>query len=81
MIICCRLSYPFSRSDQYLASQSAPIRFFAFHRTPENGVEVQSGATLADLDENPIMEEFAGLNERESRLFHEFEGAASRPQK
>jgi len=53
------------------ASKSAPIRFFVFHRTPEKGVEVQSGATLAELEENPIMEEFAALYERERRLFQE----------
>ena len=62
---------------QTQASQNAPIRFFAFHRSFENGVEVQFGATLADLDDNPIMEEFAELYQRESRLFQESVGTGS----
>ena len=51
-------------------ARKAPIKFFAFDRG-EDGVTVQSGATLAELDHNPIMEEFEALYDRERRLFIE----------
>ncbi len=53
------------------AAGEAPIRFFAFSRGESGGVEVQSGGTLAELDRNPIMEEFEALYERERRLFYQ----------
>ena len=52
------------------AATNAPIRFFAFGRTAEGSVEVESGATLAELSKNPIMEEFEALYERERGLFY-----------
>jgi AAA domain, putative AbiEii toxin, Type IV TA system/AAA domain len=52
------------------AANSAPIRFFAFGRRADGSVEVQSGATLAELSQNPIMEEFEALYERERGLFY-----------
>jgi hypothetical protein len=52
------------------AANNAPIRFFAFGRTDDGSVEVQSGATLAELRQNPIMEEFEALYERERGLFY-----------
>jgi hypothetical protein len=51
-------------------AQKADIRFFGFSREPDGSVQVQSGSTLADLDRNPIMEEFAALYERERYLFY-----------
>ncbi|MHC5538329.1 AAA family ATPase [Singulisphaera rosea] len=47
----------------------APIRFFSFVRNQDRSVSVQAGDTLADLDHNPIMEEFAALYDRERILF------------
>jgi hypothetical protein len=52
------------------AANNAPIRFFAFGRTADGSVEVQAGATLAELRQNPIMEEFEALYERERGLFY-----------
>jgi hypothetical protein len=52
------------------ASNNAPIRFFAFGRRADGCVEVESGATLAELRQNPIMEEFEALYERERGLFY-----------
>jgi wobble nucleotide-excising tRNase len=53
------------------AASDAPIRFFIFSRVEGGGVEVRPGATLAELDANPIMEEFEALYDRERRLFYE----------
>ena len=53
------------------AADAAPIRFFAFDRGEGGGVTIESGATLAELSTNPIMEEFEALYDRERRLFHE----------
>ncbi len=57
------------------AARSAPIRFFAFGRAADGFVEVESGATLAELRRNPIMEEFEALYTRERGLFY----ASERP--
>ncbi|QEH32539.1 recombination protein F [Aquisphaera giovannonii] len=51
------------------AARRSPIRFFSFTRGKDQSVGVQWGATLADLAENPIMEEFQALYDRERRLF------------
>jgi len=53
------------------AIRDAPIRFFDFSRANDNRVDVQSAATLAELTQNPIMEEFEKLYDRERLLFHE----------
>jgi hypothetical protein len=55
------------RTDE---AQRADIQFFGFSRERNGPVEVQCGSTLADLDRNPIMEEFAALYERERNLFY-----------
>jgi AAA domain, putative AbiEii toxin, Type IV TA system len=52
-------------------AEKANIRFFGFHRESSGPVQVQTGAMLADLDQNPIMEEFAALYDRERKLFQE----------
>jgi predicted ATPase len=52
-------------------ARKADIRFFGFSREPDGSVQVQPGSTLADLDHNPIMEEFAALYDRERHLFYE----------
>lgn len=57
------------------AAEMAPIRFFAFSRGEKGGVDVQPGATLAELNRNPIMEEFEALYERERRLFYQVDRA------
>ncbi len=50
-------------------AKKAQIRFFGFHREGGGPASVQGGKVLADLDENPIMEEFAALYDRERDLF------------
>ncbi len=52
-------------------AQKAPIRFFSFYRSGDHSVEIQQGDTLADLRQNPIMEEFEALYNREQRLFRQ----------
>jgi len=56
--------------SEYATSQpSGPgVRFFAFTRM-EDGVVAQTGRTLAEIDTNPIMDEFAAFYERERQLF------------
>ncbi len=49
-------------------AQQAPIQFFLFERG-EDGVSVQSSGTLGGLNNNPIMQEFEALYQRERRLF------------
>jgi energy-coupling factor transporter ATP-binding protein EcfA2 len=47
-----------------------PIRFFGFSRQNEEGsVSCQQGDILADLDNNPILDEFAALYDRRRALF------------
>lgn len=60
---------------QTRAAIQAPIRFFSFSREEDRSVSVQAGDTLADLDHNPIMEEFAALYDRERLLFSAPDGA------
>jgi predicted ATPase len=48
-----------------------PIRFFAMSREKDGPVDIQSGNTLADLQDNPILDEFAAHYERERLLFYD----------
>jgi hypothetical protein len=49
-----------------------PIRFFVFHRRDGDGpVVVDSGATLAELPDNPIVDEFTRHYDYERKLFDE----------
>ncbi|MGE0083264.1 MAG: ATP/GTP-binding protein [Desulfococcaceae bacterium] len=65
------LSYELSLLAEYPSEPNIDIKFFALHK-PERtaGVEVESGRTLAEIENNPILEEFAAHYDRESALFH-----------
>jgi ABC-type ATPase involved in cell division len=53
-------------------AKKAQTKFFALSKADfESPVEVESGNTLADLEHNPIMEEFAAHYDREQKLFQD----------
>jgi hypothetical protein len=52
-------------------AQKADVKFFALSKADfHSPVQVESGRTLADLQHNPIMEEFAAHYDREKALFY-----------
>ena len=64
------LSHELSLSHEYQANARPDMAFFSFSKPdPHRGVMVESGATLADIAENPILEEFAAHYDREAELF------------
>ncbi len=63
------LSQELSLAAEYESPPRVPMRFFAFSRTDGGPVTVESGATLAELSHNPILEEFAAHYDREHALF------------
>ena len=54
-----------SLAAEYQAQPQVPIRFFALSRNDDKPVQIQSGETLADLQDNPILDEFAVHYQRE----------------
>ncbi|MBI4662619.1 MAG: AAA family ATPase [Verrucomicrobia bacterium] len=56
--------------DQQEERLRCPINFFALSRTETEGVTVQSGGTVAALQDNPILEEFAAHYDREQALLN-----------
>lgn len=65
------LSHEFSLLAEYPSDKNTDIRFFALHRSDRvSGVRVESGETLAEIEHNSILEEFAAHYDRESSLFH-----------
>ncbi|MDX9971958.1 MAG: AAA family ATPase [FCB group bacterium] len=54
-----------SLAAEYRTQPRVPIRFFAMSRNEDGPVDVQSGETLADLTDNPILDEFAEHYQRE----------------
>jgi hypothetical protein len=54
-----------SVAAEYKSDPEVPIRFFTLSREGEGPVTLQSGDTLADLQNNPILDEFAAHYERE----------------
>jgi hypothetical protein len=66
------LSRRLSLVSEYKKRPDVPIRFFAFHRKAGEGpVIVDQGATLAELSDNPILDEFARHYDFERDLFDE----------
>jgi len=63
------LSHELSLAIEYQTKPKAPTRFFAFHRRDSGPVSIQAGDTLAELEDNPILEEFAAHYDREHALF------------
>lgn len=63
------LSQELSLLSEYPSDTS--VRFFALHKQKRgNGVIVEAGNSLAEIENNPILEEFAAHYERERDLFH-----------
>jgi hypothetical protein len=64
------LSHRLSLISEYGRRPDVPIRFFAFHRpVPGGPVRVDAGATLAELPDNPILDEFTRHYDFERDLF------------
>jgi predicted ATPase len=54
-----------SMAAEYETAPKVPIRFLAMSRKNDGPVHVQTGDTLADLQDNPILDEFAEHYQRE----------------
>ena len=61
-----------SIAAEYKTQPQVPIRFFAMSREGDEPVNVQSGETLADLHDNPILDEFAAHYDREQEAVIEY---------
>jgi ABC-type ATPase involved in cell division len=61
-----------SLAAEYKTAPEVPIRFFAMSRTDDKPVKIQSGDTLADLQDNPILDEFAEHYQREQEAAIQF---------
>ena len=66
-----------SLAAEYRTQPNVPIRFFAMSRDDDDPVQVQSGDTLADLQDNPILDEFADHYQREQDAVIEYMKAES----
>jgi hypothetical protein len=65
------LSYELSLANEY-PSDKADIKFFALHKPDRTaGVTVESAQTLAEIEHNPILEEFAAHYDREADMFYQ----------
>ncbi len=56
-----------SLAAEYQTAPEVPIRFLAMSRQGDGPVHVQTGDTLADLRDNPILDEFADHYQREQK--------------
>ncbi len=56
-----------SMAAEYQTKPVVPIRFLAMSRQGDGPVHVQNGDTLADLQDNPILDEFAEHYQREQK--------------
>lgn len=64
-----------SIAAEYQTQPQVPVRFIGLSRKDDEPVQAQGGSTLADLQDNPILEEFAAHYDRERALFYETEAA------
>lgn len=64
------LSYELSLLAEYSSKNPLEIKFFALHKpTRLAGIEVETGNTLAEIENNLILEEFAAHHDREVMFF------------
>ena len=61
-----------SMAAEYRTVPDVPIRFLAMSRKGDGPVHVQTGDTLADLQDNPILDEFAEHYQREQTAALQF---------
>ncbi|MDI3288952.1 AAA family ATPase [Polyangium sp. 15x6] len=72
------LAHKLSLLSEYGRCPDVPIRFFAFHRKEEHDpVQIAPGSTLAELPDNPILDEFTKHYDFERRLFDEDAGGTA----
>ena len=63
------LLHRLSQPAEHTPREAAPIRFFSLYRPqPDAPVEVETGATLADIEHNAILDEFARYYDDERAL-------------
>ncbi len=68
------LSHELSLLAEYPTKGGVDVKFFALHKADRKaGVLVESGQTLAEIDHNLILDEFAAHYDRESSLFYKSE--------
>jgi AAA15 family ATPase/GTPase len=67
-LLSSELSLAAEYPEQSPAHLNCDIRFFCAYRA-EDGVRIESSATLPQLRENPILKEFAAHYDREQLLF------------
>lgn len=58
---------------EYQTNPQVPVQFIGLSQQGNEPVQVQSGNTLAKLDDNPIVEEFAAHYDRERTMFYDKE--------
>ena len=63
------LTHQLSLYSEYRDKNTPPMKFFCLEKQDENGVKVQTGSTLADIDNNPILNEYAAFYELEQSFF------------
>lgn len=63
------LSQELSLAQEYKVKPIVDMRFFAFNRHDDGTVRIETGDSLVDLENNPILEEFAAHYDREQLLF------------
>jgi len=69
------LSHELALAAEYGTDPSVATRFFAFTREQQSGaVRVTAADHLAELSDNPILQEFAAHYDREQRLFMGVDG-------
>ena len=70
-LLTTRLSLASEYPDAISEDQRCPVKFFGLVRrgSDEKGVSVSSGSKLADLQDNPILAEYAALYDYEGALF------------
>ncbi len=77
-LLTTRLSLASEYPDAIPEDQRCPIKFFGLARrgSDEKGVSVSSGSRLADLQDNPILAEYAALYDYEGSLFEKTQSKA-----
>ena len=64
------LTREFSLAVEYKTKPVVDTRFFSFGRQGDSPVNVESGRVLAELDHNPLLDEFEAHYGREQALFY-----------
>ncbi len=64
------LTHHLSLTAEYNTNQHTDMKFFCLNKDENNNISIEEGSTLASINNNPILDEFAAFYDLEQSYFN-----------